>query len=169
MPRQQARPRDGAQTEASDGEPRVAGESRPPRRRRIQPPAGLYSFSCYNVAMRVKPWLMTGAVAVTGAAALGIVVVGQGPGTAEPALRALVWASLALTAWGILTTLLLAARLPFPQAVGAGTALTIGAFIALLVWRGGTHDVRLLAAILSATLVVSVSVSWRLRAPHAHG
>lgn len=124
---------------------------------------------CYTTAMRVKPWVMTGAVTVVAAVALAVVVAGQGPETAEPAMRTVVWMSLVLTVWGFLTTALLMARLPLSAAIGTGMVLTAGCTAALLIWRGGAHDTRLLAAILSATLVVSIAVFWRLRAPHAHG
>jgi hypothetical protein len=119
--------------------------------------------------MHVKSWLMTGAVTAASAAALAIVIVGQTPSTADTALKAVVWVALILTVWGALTTLLLLSRVSLPAAVGAGITTTSGAVALAMLWRAGHHDFRLLGAVLFATLVVSVSVSWRLRAPHAHG
>jgi hypothetical protein len=119
--------------------------------------------------MRVKLWVMTGGVAAVSAAAAGVVVIGQSPSTAGTALKGVLWASVSLAVWGILTTLLLLVRTPRSQAISVGTTLTAGVFAALLLRRFGYHDARLLAAVLFATLVVSAVFFWRLRAPHAHG
>ena len=117
----------------------------------------------------MKPWLMTGAVAAASAAALAVVIVGQTPSTADAPLKVIVWIALSLMVWGVLTTLLLWMRIALPKAVGAGIMMTTGSVVILLLWRRGHHDMRLLGAVLFATLIASVVVSWRLRAPHAHG
>jgi hypothetical protein len=113
--------------------------------------------------MRVKPWVMTVSGTLVALAALGIVVSSTAPSDASTAHQVVFWASLALSFWGLLATLLLWCRLNLSQAVWCALLLSVGCGGAYAVVRWGGGDPRLLAGIGLATLSLSFFAWYRLR------
>lgn len=113
--------------------------------------------------MRIKPWLLTGAVAVSSAVAVGVIVAANDPGATTGYLAALFWAALALGLWGIAATVFLAVRMNLAQATWLALVLAAGIILVIVLRRAGIQDPRLLGGLILATLLVSLLVWWRLR------
>ena len=115
--------------------------------------------------MRIKPWILTGAMTVAATAALGVIVAANDPTTAEHSIRLLFWAALSLAVWGVFTTALLALGSGVAVATWSGLTAAAGTMGCLVLWRSGHHDTRLLGGVILATLLVSLLL-WR-RLHHA--
>lgn len=113
--------------------------------------------------MRIKPWLLTGTVAVSAGVALGIIIAANDPEMTTALVRALFWTALVLGLWGIVATGLLTVHMNLAQATWISLAVTAGGMGCLLFWRAGTHEPRLLGWLVLATLLVSLVIWWRLR------
>lgn len=114
----------------------------------------------YNQGMRIKPWVVTLAAAVTAAAAVAVVVTSTDPAEADPQQFILVWTSLAASLWAALVTLFLWGRMNLTQAVWIGALWTLSMFCLFILTRAGINDRRLLGGILFVTLFLSF-VIWR--------
>ncbi|HXK37346.1 MAG TPA: hypothetical protein VJ553_07225 [Candidatus Paceibacterota bacterium] len=110
--------------------------------------------------MRIKPWVVTLAAAVTAAAAVAVVVTSTDPAEADPQQFILVWTSLAASLWAALVTLFLWGRMNLTQAVWIGALWTLSMFCLFILTRAGINDRRLLGGILFVTLFLSF-VIWR--------
>lgn len=113
--------------------------------------------------MRIKPWTVTGAVAVSSAVALGIIIAANDPGATDTPLRVLFWTALVLGLWGTLATAMLLCRMNLAQATWLALAQAVAGIGILLLWRGGFHDRQLLGGLILTTLLVSFALWWRLR------
>ena len=113
--------------------------------------------------MRIKPWLLTGAVTVAASAALGVIISAHDPGATAPVLFALFWISLVLSLWGVVATVVLVLGMNLAQATWISFVTAAGAVGFIFLWRFGFHDRRLLGGLILATLLVSLLLWWRLR------
>ncbi|HUO75537.1 MAG TPA: hypothetical protein VMU12_01285 [Candidatus Paceibacterota bacterium] len=113
--------------------------------------------------MRIKPWLLTGAVAVSAAVAAGIIIAANDPATTTTPLRILFWIALILGLWGVTATVLQIVRMNLAQATWDAFVLTAGTVASILLRRAGYRDHRLLGGLILATLLLSFLFWWRLR------
>ncbi len=111
--------------------------------------------------MRIRPIFVTLLTSALSIAALAAVVSTTEPENAQASIRALLWAALVLSVWGVATTLLLGVRFSLAQASGGGLAIMLGAVSALLSAQYGFTDRRLMIGIILATLGLLIYFWWR--------
>lgn len=113
--------------------------------------------------MRIKIWAVTGLGTVLALTALGIVVAANDPTTAGQGMMVLFWVSLALSVWGALTTIGLAAGMNLTQGLWVGLTWAVAVCGAAGAWRTIGLSRALMGAVLLATLVISVFIGRRFR------
>lgn len=158
MSHQQMRPRGGAQTEAYDGRPRVEGESRPPRTQKNDVQADVV-FLWYTSSMRIKPYVILGVATVCAGAALATVVMNNDPYVASTAMIWLFWGALTLVIWSGVATLFSLTGQRLATALSGGVFWATGLVSLAFLWHSGLADKRLSAAVIGATIVLSI-ILW---------
>ncbi|HTP57178.1 MAG TPA: hypothetical protein VMJ72_02800 [Candidatus Paceibacterota bacterium] len=113
--------------------------------------------------MRIKVWVLTGAMTIAATAALGVIIAANDPVTAEPSIRLLFWAALSLAVWGVFTTVMVAVGSDVAAATWTGLMTAAGTMGCLVLWRSGHRDTRLLGGVILATLLISLFVWRRIR------
>lgn len=104
---------------------------------------------------------MTGLTGLCAAGAGSVVVITTTPATADTPFLVLLWGALALFLWSFFATTLLLMRFSLTQALWTAGTLALGVLGALLLFRSGRYDIRLLIGVTFVTLLISVAV-WRL-------
>lgn len=118
--------------------------------------------------MRIRPSLVTGAATIIAFSAVGVIFFATEPAQAQPQLVVLLWSALFIACWGVLCTLLLLLRQSMASSLWTALLPAIATVAALILRQRAMLGPRLLQGMLSATLMLSVLIWWRIRRMQQH-
>jgi hypothetical protein len=108
--------------------------------------------------MRIKPYVILGLAMFCAGAGLAVIVTTADPATAEPRMLWLFWASLFLAVWGLVAVICSVAGSRLRAALPIGLVWAVSVVGLLGAARHGYRGVRLSAAVIGATILLTVAL-----------